>query len=281
MKNVNPSPLRYPGGKFKISKLIASIIKRAHRIGGVYVEPFAGGAGVALDLLFSGVVRSIVINDSDKAIYSFWRAILTQTEEFIDRLMGVDVSIEEWERQRGIYQRGSRGYSLDLAFAAFFLNRANRSGILSAGPIGGMAQDGWKLDVRFNKTALREKIEKIASYKKRIKLYGRDIFSFIDTVLSRVAMDSFVYFDPPYYKKGKVLYKNFFTPALHRELRDSIGKVMCPWVVSYDNVEEIRNLYCDYASRDLSVSYSLANNGVGSEVMFFSEPSISVSDDDK
>ena len=271
MKRENPSPLRYPGGKYKISKLIADIIKRAHRIGGVYIEPFAGGAGVALDLLFSDVVRSIVINDSDRAIYSFWRAILTQTEQFIDRLMTVDVSIGEWKRQREIYRRSSRGYSLDLAFAAFFLNRANRSGILSAGPIGGMTQGEWKLDVRFNKADLREKIEKIATYKSRIKVCGKDVFSFIDKVLPRVPDDAFVYFDPPYYKKGRVLYKNFFTPDLHKELRNSIvAKVKCPWIVSYDDVTEIRKLYHNYDARDLSISYSLANNGMGSEVMFFS-----------
>ncbi len=274
---MNPSPLRYPGGKYKISNLVASIIKRAHRVGGVYVEPFAGGAGVALELLFSNHVRKIVINDSDKAIYSIWRAILTEPSELIDRLMNVKISIAEWERQRKVYRRCSTEYSLDLAFAALFLNRTNRSGILTAGPIGGMDQSSWKLDVRFNKDMIKEKIERIAKRRKDIKLYGKDIFSFISGVLPKLESDTFVYFDPPYYKKGKVLYKNYFTPEKHAALAEIIAHdVVSPWIVSYDNVPEIRNLYRGYPSQELPILYSLANKGFGSEIMFFSSSQLSV-----
>lgn len=270
MASANPSPLRYPGGKYKISKLVALLIGKLDTPCRTYVEPFAGGAGVALDLLFSGHVEQIVINDSDKAIYSIWRAITTENAQFLDKMMDTNVTIEEWQRQREIYYTENKRYSLDFAFSAFFLNRTNHSGILSAGPIGGQEQKDWKLDVRFVKDKLARQILRIGDRKDDIKVFNRDVMTFILNNLQRMGRDAFVYFDPPYYKKGRKLYKNFFTPELHRELHDSISvNVRQDWIVSYDDVAEIREIYDDFPSRSFSLDYSLANNGKGREIMYF------------
>lgn len=159
--------------------------------GCTYVEPFAGGAGVALSLLLDGTVNRIVINDYDKAIYSFWRAIKQEPDSLINLIRNTPVTIEEWYRQKEIYSN-STAYSLNLAFATLFLNRTNRSGILSAGPIGGYAQDGdWKLDVRFDKKAIIDKIEKIAQKKDQIAVYNKDIISFCVTMCPRLATTCF------------------------------------------------------------------------------------------
>ena len=270
MASANPSPLRYPGGKYKISKLVALLIGKSDVPCRTYVEPFAGGAGVALDLLFSGYVERIVINDSDKAIYSIWRAITTENAQFIDKMMDTNVTIDEWQRQREIYYTENKRYSLDFAFSAFFLNRTNHSGILSAGPIGGQEQNDWKLDVRFVKDKLARQILRIGERKGDIKVFNRDVMTFIRNKLQRMGRDAFVYFDPPYYKKGRKLYKNFFTPELHKALHDSISvNVPQDWIVSYDDVAEIREIYDDFPSRSFSLDYSLANNGKGREIMYF------------
>ncbi len=270
MASANPSPLRYPGGKYKISKLVALLIGKLDIPCRTYVEPFAGGAGVALDLLFSGYVERIVINDSDKAIYSIWRAITTENAQFLDKMMATNVTLEEWQRQREIYYGDNKRYSLDFAFSAFFLNRTNHSGILSAGPIGGQEQNDWKLDVRFVKDKLARQIIRIGERKNDIKVCNRDVMTFIRNNLQRMEQDAFVYFDPPYYKKGRKLYKNFFTPELHRALHDLIRTdVLQDWIVSYDDVAEIRDIYDDYPSRTFSLDYSLANNGKGREIMYF------------
>ena len=51
--------------------------------------------------------------------------------------------------------------SYELGFAAFYLNRTNRSGILNAGVIGGKKQDGkWEMDARFNRDNLASRILK-------------------------------------------------------------------------------------------------------------------------
>jgi len=178
---LNYSPLRYPGGKAKIAPLVELIIQKSQLKDFVYIEPFAGGSGVALSLLFDGIAKDIIINDYDKAIYSFWKSILEETNDFITLINNTPITIEEWRRQKEIYTTRNKKYSLELGFATFYLNRTNRSGILSAGPIGGFDQTGnYLIDARFNKEKMTNKILKISKYKNHIKCYNKDILSFIN-----------------------------------------------------------------------------------------------------
>lgn len=264
---MNRSPLRYPGGKAKISSFIAELLKNAGQKE-IYIEPFAGGAGVALDLLLTEQVQEIIINDYDKAIYSFWRAILNETDEFIDRIETTPVTIEEWETQKNIYLNQNKKYSIDLAFATFFLNRTNRSGILKAGPIGGKNQDGnYSIDARYNKTELIKRIESIEKNKKRIKLYNKDIIAFISGVISKYD-NAFVYFDPPYYNKGPELYRNYFNYDNHKNLADTIQKeVNCEWIVTYDLAQEILDLYSKCEKKKFDINYSAVNGRKKSEIL--------------
>lgn len=276
----NPSPLRYPGGKFKISRLVEFIIRKAGVEGGVYIEPFAGGAGVALDLLFSGIVSEIVINDADVAISSFWRALTTRSDALIRLVKDTPVTLQEWQRQRAIYL-GAKHYSVELGFAAFFLNRTNHSGMLQSGPIGGQAQKTWLLDVRYNRDQLAEKLLAIARKKKAIKVYNQDAEAFIRRFLPRSSTPAFIYFDPPYYRRGKVLYKNYYTPELHSSLAECIRKIEgIPWIVSYDDTEPVEALYHGFPARRFALSYSLANNGRGKEIMFFKNQELSPSQEE-
>ena len=279
----NLSPLRYPGGKSKLSPLLRYIIEnRVENNITTYVEPFAGGAGVALDLLFSETVDNIIINDYDKAIYSFWRAVIESPNKFIKTIQERPVTIEEWYRQKEIYNTQKDKYSFELGFATFFLNRTNRSGIINAGPIGGYEQNGnYLIDARYNKDALIKKINQIEKYKSKIKIYNKDIRRFIELVISKQNNNSFVYFDPPYYLKGKELYKNFFLPKDHKEIKNSItNKVHCHWVMTYDNEISIAEIYKDYYIKKYDLMYSLANKGKASELIIFSQENLCPSNEE-
>lgn len=267
----NPSPLRYPGGKSRLASFIGLAIQNLDIPHCTYVEPFAGGAGVALSLLLNGTVENIVINDYDKAIYSFWRAIKQEPAALIDRIAGTSITIEEWHRQKEIYSTAT-SYSLDLAFATLFLNRTNRSGILNAGPIGGYSQSGdWKLDVRFDKESLISKISAIAEHKQNISVYNKDIISLLRKYAHGFGENVFFYFDPPYYNKGQKLYKNFFEHEDHQRIHDVIvHEIEAPWIITYDDVEEIANLYAGFSMRRFDLTYSAANKGTASELMIFS-----------
>lgn len=267
----NPSPLRYPGGKNRLANFIGIAIQNIGIPNCTYVEPFAGGAGVALSLLLSGTVENIVINDYDKAIYSFWRAIKQEPAALIQKIAETPITIDEWHKQKQIYQ-SSTAYSLDLAFATLFLNRTNRSGILNAGPIGGYSQSGdWKLDVRFNKETIISKITAIEEHKKHILVYNKDIISLLHNYTTTWGQNIFFYFDPPYYNKGQKLYKNFFTHNDHQRIHDIITKeIFVPWIITYDNVSEIEDLYKDFTIQKFDLTYSVANKGTASELMILS-----------
>ncbi|HCG58080.1 MAG TPA: DNA methyltransferase [Clostridiales bacterium] len=276
---MNYSPLRYPGGKTKMLPIIKLMINKTKHHA-TYIEPFAGGAGVALGLLFDGCVEKIVINDFDKSIYSIWRAILTENERLIQLIRNTPISIDEWHKQKLIYLNQNKKYSLELGFAALYLNRTNRSGILKAGPIGGFNQNGkYLIDVRFKKEELIKRIEKIALYRNKIKLYNCEINTFIKKIIPKYK-NSVIYFDPPYFKKGKDLYKNFFTKKDHERLCKQIRSLSNDWIVSYDNEDYIKSLYSDYESKEYKIHHSAANNGTGVEVMFVSDSGLWLNDNE-
>lgn len=267
------SPLRYPGGKGKLAPFMGLMINKMNIKNGTYIEPFAGGAGVALMLLMEGYVDNIVINDYDKAIYSVWRAIISESENLVDRILDTPVNIDEWKKQKEIYVEQNKKYSLDLAFATFFLNRTNRSGILTGGPIGGFEQTGnYGIDARYNAEKLAERIRAIAKYKKHIKVYNKEIVSFIENVLPNYGQNSLTYFDPPYFNKGPELYKNFFDKEDHAKIAQLIlNGVPGNWIITYDDTPEIIELYKQQCIRRYDLNYSAANTGKSSEVIVFND----------
>lgn len=265
------SPLRYPGGKGKLEPLMELVIKQTGHYGGTYIEPFAGGAGIALELLEKNVVKDIVINDLDKGIYSFWRAILTETDRFINDVQTVDLTIQEWQNQRAIVEK-CRKYSYELGFATFYLNRTNRSGIIKGGVIGGVEQSGsWRMNARFNRDDLAKRIRKIANKKGHIHLYNKDIDSFIKNYLPKYQQNAFVYFDPPYFVKAKQLYLNFFSYDDHIRIERIINsRVNCDWVITYDDVKEIANIYKNHTLMRFDLNYSAGVKRKASEIIIFS-----------
>ncbi len=273
------SPLRYPGGKSRFSRLLATFIQMNNVQDGIYVEPYAGGAGAGLNLLFSEYVDSIILNDADRMIYLFWKALLQDTEKFIDLINKTPVSIDERQRQKRIFLNDEVATITEQAFSTFYLNRCNRSGILNGGPIGGNSQTGeWRLDARFNKKELIRRIEKIADYRSRITIYNFDAVQFMRQIVSPLGTSGkrlLVYLDPPYYSKGDQLYLNYYDAAGHAALAEYIMKqTSFKWIVSYDDVPEIRELYSSMDVRKISLYYSAQIKRVGSEVIIFSPNSI-------
>lgn len=276
------SPLRYPGGKTKIAPLIKLILKNTSSKDVTYIEPFAGGAGVALSLLLEGLVERIIINDYDFAIYSFWRSILEYTEDFIGLIHDTPLTIEEWYNQKEIYLNQNNDFSLKLGFATFYLNRTNRSGILAAGPIGGKNQDSeYKLSERFNREGLISRIKKIAQYSSKIEVHNLEIRSFIDQVMPNYKQNAFVYFDPPYYNKGQNLYKNFLTPSDHKEIADYIkNSINCDWIITYDDVDHLKEFYSGYSIKKFSLNYTAGRKVKGSEIIIFKSPNLMPNEED-
>lgn len=268
------SPLRYPGGKQVLSRILAHLVKINAATGGTYAEPYAGGAGAALTLLFGEHVDRILINDADERVFAFWSAVLTRTDEFLEMLSKTPVSVAEWKRQREIYLHPARFGVVRVGFATFFLNRCNRSGIIgNGGPIGGKKQTGkWKIGARFNRAQLAERIERIALYKERISVSNKDGVEFLSELSAAKSKKTFVYLDPPYYAKGQDLYLNHYLPGDHEKLSSFLERgTSFDWVLSYDNVPEIRRLYKRSRKVSFDLDYTARERRTGREVMILKE----------
>ncbi len=266
------SPLRYPGGKQVLARVLAHLIRLNGHEGGIYAEPYAGGAGAALSLLFGEYVERLMLNDADSSIYAFWDSILRRTDAFLKLLRDTPLTVSEWERQRAVYLKPARHSRLRIGFAAFYLNRCNRSGIIcNAGVIGGRAQRGkWKLDARFSRAELAERIRRIALYADRIELYNHDAIDFLRECVARkhTTRRVLVYLDPPYYVKGSQLYMNYYSPSDHAALARYLRtRARFDWVMSYDNVPEIRALYGGLRQVPFTLGYSARDWRLGKEVM--------------
>lgn len=265
------SPLRYPGGKARVSAYMRRIMELNNLGDAHYVEPYAGGAGVAFDLLFSEMALVIHINDLDGAIFAFWRAVLDDTDGICRRISAAPLSVDEWKRQRQV-QFAPDPDPGDLAFSTFYLNRTNRSGIIrSGGVIGGHGQTGqWKLDARFNRLKLIKRIQRIATYRSRIRLTNLDAAALLQNIEVDLPNKALIYLDPPYYVKGRGLYANFYRHEDHEAISALVAGLQVPWIVSYDNVAPIRTMYTAFRAIEYDLQYSARERHDGKEVMFFS-----------
>lgn len=266
-----PSPLRYPGGKGKIANYLKLVMLENGLVGREYVEPYAGGASVALSLLFEDYASHIHINDLNPGVHACWDAMLNRTGDLCDLIREAPVTMDTWHTQRAVLASPDPD-PLSLAFATFFLNRVNRSGIISGGVIGGLEQHGpYKIDARYNTEDLIRRIRKVGRYRSRISLTGVDAVEFLNswTDDDDVA-PSFVYLDPPYFVKGRGLYDNFYDPTDHAAVADMVHQLAHPWVVSYDAVPQILDLYPDDPCLRYDLSYSASSTPrQGREVMYF------------
>lgn len=267
------SPLRYPGGKACLYDLAIAFLEINGLSQRNYVEPYSGGCGLALSLLFGGHVTQIHLNDIDRSVWAFWHSALYRVDELAELVRTTPITVDEWERQRAVQFRKQDADVVELGFSTFFLNRTNRSGIIhSGGIIGGKAQAGnWKMDCRYNVDDLISRIKRVSRYKNRISIYNQDAESFLEKLGSDIPETGIVYVDPPYYEKGSQLYRNSYKSEDHQRIAKSVSKLKNPWFMTYDNVEPIRELYSNYTSIELDIGYSVQTKRRGSELLVVSQ----------
>lgn len=264
------SPLRYPGGKTLLISEFERILQSIGINKPIYIEPYAGGAGLALSLLFANRVRQIVINDLDKAIYSFWRAVTENSEKFSKKIIKTPITVSEWKKQKKIYLN-QNAKIFDRGFATFFLNRTNRSGVMNAWPIGGIEQNSeYRINARYNRKDLAARVRKIGRYKNRIKVLNEDGIQLTERYLNQD--NAFIYLDPPYLRKGAMLYLNHYEEADHEKLADLLNKnAKRYWVLTYDALKKVQNLYIERRRRRLDLKYRVRDSRRARELMIFSD----------
>jgi DNA adenine methylase len=265
------SPLRYPGGKSQLAPLVQKVLLANQLDKGIYAEPFAGGAGLALELLFSGMIFEIWLNDLDIAIHAFWKSVLEKPAALCKIIQKTQITLDEWHRQREVHARGLEVDNLALAFATLFLNRTNRSGILKGGVIGGKNQTGpYKLDCRFNKDNLCRKIMLISRYRSVIKFSKLDAIECLQTWDQALPKNSLINIDPPYFAQGQNLYLNHYNVSDHTALSEIIKSLHHPWMLTYDDIPQIEALYKNFPQYRMKLWYTAQIKRKASELLFLS-----------
>ncbi len=266
------SPLRYPGAKWRLGHFVSAILADNHLRDGHYAEPYAGGASLALSLMFENQVSEIHLNDLDRSVYAFWKAAIEHTDDLVACILSTRVNMTSWYEQQEVQANKERASIVDLGFSTFFLNRTNRSGILTAGVIGGKEQAGrWKINARFNKKNLVSRIRRVAQFRSRIHVTRMDALTFLQRRNDSLPRKSFVYLDPPYFVKGRHVYLNAYDADDHAGVAKTVtNEFTLPWMVSYDDVPEIRKFYRHARRLSYALRYSASTQREGRELVFLS-----------
>jgi DNA adenine methylase len=267
------TPLRYPGGKQRLAPFIAELLIHNDLVGGHYVEPYAGGAGVALELLLDGMVSHIHLNDSALPIYAFWRSVVLHPDEMCRRIASASLNVAEWRRRREVVKDPTGHDEVEVGFSTLYLNRCNRSGVLSGGLIGGVGQTGpWNMDARFPRNELVRRIELIAARRDAISLANWDAERFIVDHVPDLPSETLVYCDPPYFTKNSRLYLDRYQQSDHARVAGIIQQRLSHrWVVSYDDAPEIWAYYEGRRAFAYYLQYSALRPREGREVFIFSD----------
>ncbi len=259
------TPLRFPGGKSWLLEYVKSFLKFHNLKDASVIEPFAGSASISIGLLEDGIIEKAYICESDPLIVSFWLSVLEDNEELVELVKSVNVSIDTWWAFKKYLEPDAinKFSRIELALAFIFYNRTNYSGIIKAGPLGGKKQrSNYKIGCRFNKEQINKKIRNLRKFSEKLQVFHDDGVEFMKRARSLSKTDNlFFYVDPPYYKTGRQLYRDYFTEKDHLNLANYLTKVDLPWLLSYDDSEFIKNIYTKTNQTYVYTDYQSRHNG--------------------
>lgn len=253
------NPLRYPGSKASFVDEFAQYVIANNLNDKEIVEPYAGSSSISLGLLQKGLVSSATLVERDPLIYSFWKSVFTRTDELIELIKNVEVTIEAWKEYDSLRSIDSVSDAnlLQLGLAGLFFNRTNFSGVLHAGPIGGRTQESkYLLDCRFNKGEIISRIRDISSFADKVTMQFGDAVEYLEKNKLLENENQFFYIDPPYYKQGQALYRYHYNLAQHKKLADVLSNASYKWILSYDNHHVIEFLYTEFEIVKRNFRYS-------------------------
>lgn len=254
------SLLRYPGSKARFANFIAKAITLNAPRPRLFVEPFCGGASVSIALLESGVVDAVAINDADQLISQLWSTVFSKSgaQWLADQVLEIPLSVGEWKRQKALRPSSRR----EAALKCLYLNRTSFNGIIhQSGPLGGWTQEKTDIGVRFNRERLSDRILTLSELRDQVTVGEEGWRSFCQRFAEHPA--AIFYLDPPYYHRAEQLYRHVFDADRHEELRDFLKDFDRPWLLSYDDAPEVRELYEEVSSKARVIDNTYSTHPLG------------------
>jgi DNA adenine methylase len=264
------SPLRYPGSKVGLVDYVSTLLNENLLTGCHFYECYAGGASLGLALLGRGVISKLTLIEKDPLLSAFWEAAVFDSDRLCERIRDLKVTIATWKSFTKYRRATSRAQfpTLDLAVAGLFFNRTNFSGVLSAGPIGGMKQNSdYRLDCRFNKSLLISRITTIAAHANHINVAHSDAITYLRRRRFKLDSDAVGYLDPPYFGQGSRLYRYHFGERQHQRLAKFVCSQSFPWLVSYDPHPEVKRLFNGQRIIPISLNYAVKESRRADELL--------------
>jgi DNA adenine methylase len=231
-------PLAYIGGKNRLAKRVIEIFPK-HT---TYVEAFAGGAQVFFRKEPSKVE---VLNDLDGEIVNFYRICQQHYDELVRYFHFVVVSREWFDLLKATdpatltdIQRAARYmYLLKNAFASLVRNPIYQRRVIQ--PPG------------FNLERLPELIENAHKRLERVQI---ECASYEEILTRFDRPTTLFYLDPPYW--GRKLYRYNFDKADFEKFAERLGKVRGKFVLSLNDVPEVRALFHRFYIKEVELHYT-------------------------
>ncbi len=236
-------PLAYIGGKHRIAKRIIALFP-AHR---TFVEPFAGGAQVLFEKRPSSVE---VLNDLDGDVVNFFRTCQRHADELMRVLKFTLVSrrwfsLFEAENPATLtdIERAARFFYLQkTAFAGLVVRRSHNYSVVSKPSL--------------NLERLPEIIENAHRRLARVHI---ECLPYEEIIRRFDRAETLFYLDPPYW--GRKLYRHNFTNDDFRELARRLAAVKGKFVLSVNDVPELRELFRAHVIREIEFPYTALRQG--------------------
>lgn len=259
---------RYPGGKSKLAKIIVSKLSDIASSNNLveYREPFFGGGSIGINFIQSNQPKSIWINDKDIGIACLWTAVIKDCAKFKEYVMGFKPTVAAFYKFKNDLLNlkeipKDRNSVIEIGFMKFAIHQISYSGLgtKSGGPLGGADQKSqYKVDCRWSPNYVCKKIDKMFNLLSKFNINQNACTNLdFESLIQDKSVQSLLYLDPPYYIKGNDLYQKGFSLDDHQRLADLLRNTPHKWLLSYDDCEEIRNIYSWAKIDSIDVNYTI------------------------
>jgi DNA adenine methylase len=274
--------LRYPGGKSRLlSNITPHIIHQIENNENIltYCEPFIGSGSITYNVLKKkNYIKKIILNDKDYSLSCLWNSILFNFEELEDRILAYQPTVVDFFHFKEVLTRNNDSLkeeskvSLSLKKLAIHQMSYSGLGVKAGGPIGGKSQkSNYDISCRWNPKNIIKKFKRLRSTLLKYQISDNIVYCLdYKEIINKSNEFTIIYLDPPYYLKGKDMYACSFKDEEHKILSEVLKNTDSKWILSYDDCEEVRNLYKWANMSNFDAKYFIKTIRNKKEILIFS-----------